>query len=646
MEESVVVRRETDGDGEAVLAVFAQLKVLCTELQILSRNPKRNPGTIPALLHLLRRTPPATLQSFFNYTLFPLLLLLDAAVACRSEKINQPKKFPTTPYTYRVSDKVVVGVIHCLEELLKKGHIGSIDQMVVVMKKLISGAALPPSVAAEEFREGIIRCFRAIISGLLPCSGDFCSCQRTVGWPQLSDTKDYQAQVSESFKYDLDTGECLLAFLQSPSALASVGHWLSILLKVADAEASRGDRGSANLRVEAFIALRILVAKIGTADVLAFFLPGVVSQIAKVLHVSRAMISGAAGSVDALDQAVRGLAEFLMIVLEDQTNSLALGISDDDTKSQKHESAHSILDELRSLTTKSQGQSDELTEITNQDIVTINVPAKPNLNPSRDSFHVERTKGWLDSTTSHVNKLLSETFPHILIHPAGKIRWDFLAAIRGLLSKSSCSLKGARLVMLECVCTLAVDDSDEVSVAAQEFLDDLFSKRTNHHIESDVIKIFSRLLERLPKVVLGNEELPALSVVKQLLVVTYYSGPQFLANHLQSPITASRFLDIFSLCLSHNSAFTGSLEKLIAERPSSSTGYLPSITELKVGSQETGYNRTVPNFTEADQLNLETSSATSYMLPRMPPWFSYVGSQKLYEMLAGILRLDLKMKGI
>lgn len=36
----------------------------------------------------------------------------------------------------------------------------------------------------------------------------------------------------------------------------------------------------------------------------------------------------------------------------------------------------------------------------------------------------------------------------ILIHPAGKIRLGFLAAIRGLLSKSSCLLKGARLVML------------------------------------------------------------------------------------------------------------------------------------------------------------------------------------------------------
>lgn len=94
-----------------------------------------------------------------------------------------------------------------------------------------------------------------------------------------------------------------------------------------------------------------------------------------------------------------------------------------------------------------------------------------------------------------------------------------------------------------------------------------------------------------------------------------------------SQITASRFLDTFALCLSHNSAYTGSLEKLIADRPTSSTGYLPSITELKVTSR---------SHAESDQGKLETSS---FVLPRMPPWFSYVGSQKLYEILAGILRL-------
>lgn len=145
---------------------------------------------------------------------------------------------------------------------------------------------------------------------------------------------------------------------------------------------------------------------------LAFFLPGVVSQIAKVLHVSRAMISGAAGSVDALDQAIRCLAEFLMIVLDDETNSSALGIYDgDDTKLQKHESAHSVLDELRSLTTKSQGQR---TETTSQEIVKINNgQEKSSQKLSGDSFRVERTNEWLENTTSHVNKLLCDTFPHV-----------------------------------------------------------------------------------------------------------------------------------------------------------------------------------------------------------------------------------------
>lgn len=146
---------------------------------------------------------------------------------------------------------------------------------------------------------------------------------------------------------------------------------------------------------------------------LAFFLPGVVSQMAKVLHVSRAMISGAAGSVDALDQAIRCLAEFLMIVLDDEANSSALGIydDDDDTKLQKHESAHSVLDELRSLTTKSQGQR---TETTSQEIVKINNgQEKSSQKLSGDSFRIERTKEWLENTTCHVNKLLCETFPHV-----------------------------------------------------------------------------------------------------------------------------------------------------------------------------------------------------------------------------------------
>ncbi|CAH8389202.1 unnamed protein product [Eruca vesicaria subsp. sativa] len=109
MESSVVVRRETNGDGDQggrEAALFAQIKVLTLKLLSLSQTPHKDPAVIPKLPSLLRRTPLSTVflpvkypqkspplvfdvdkVFFFNvrfsYTLLPLLLLLDAAVACK-----------------------------------------------------------------------------------------------------------------------------------------------------------------------------------------------------------------------------------------------------------------------------------------------------------------------------------------------------------------------------------------------------------------------------------------------------------------------------------------------------------------------------------------------------------------------------------
>ena len=45
---------------------------------------------------------------------------------------------------------------------------GTLFQMVVVLKKLTSGAMLSPNEAAEEFREGIIRCLRGMLFRIQP----------------------------------------------------------------------------------------------------------------------------------------------------------------------------------------------------------------------------------------------------------------------------------------------------------------------------------------------------------------------------------------------------------------------------------------------------------------------------------------------
>jgi hypothetical protein len=72
------------------------------------------------------------LLSFYSYILFPLLLLLDASVACRSTKhmdsVNSPRRDGTL---LMISDSVAEGVLSCLEELLQRCSLTTIDQVTI-----------------------------------------------------------------------------------------------------------------------------------------------------------------------------------------------------------------------------------------------------------------------------------------------------------------------------------------------------------------------------------------------------------------------------------------------------------------------------------------------------------------------------------
>ncbi|KAJ8761187.1 hypothetical protein K2173_001243 [Erythroxylum novogranatense] len=639
--------------------VFSQLKTYCLELLQLLQNPKNHSPAIPLLLQFLRGSSSDALQPFFDYTLFPLLLILDAATDCRSQKKVNPEKKDardTAPkVTQKVSDQVAEGILQCLEELLIKCQLMSTNQMAVLIKKLTYAALLSPSEASEEFRGGVIKCFRALLMSILPCSRDACSCRQVVGLPALLGKNDTQLLQFRASKYVSLREECLLAFFQSEMASATVGHWLSLLLKAADMEAARGHQGNAKIRADAFVTLRLLVAKVGTADALAFFLPGVVSQFAKVLYVSKQMITGAAGSVEALDQAIRGLAEYLMIVLEDDANLSSLDKSKmvrSDFNLSNNESGNSFLNELRRLPTSTQGQRTEESNGESHSLAFMESGMKLSSNTEffdkSKSLHVDRTKDWIQKTSMHVDKLLTATFPHICVNPSEKVRRGLMAAIRGLLSKCNYTLKDSRLMLLECICVLVVDDSEEVSAPAQEFLEWLLSS-ASRDMHSVVAEIFNRLIEKLPKVMLGNEEALALSHAHKLLVITYYMGPKLLLDHLRSPVTAAQFLDVFAICLSQHSVYTGALDKFILARPSS-VGYLQSIADLKAGPQHVAEFHIVEDAVPSHVSKLRDISRHApkyllenmhynYELPHIPPWFGYVGCPKLYEALAGILRL-------
>ncbi|KAM6587311.1 hypothetical protein CsatA_009916 [Cannabis sativa] len=95
-----------------------------------------------------------------------------------------------------------------------------------------------------------------------------------------------------------------------------------------------------------------------------------------------------------------------------------------------------------------------------------------------------------------------------------------------------------------------------------------------------------------------------------------------------------------------NSVFAGSLDKLVR---TFSVGYLDSVAQLKRGINFIGDRLTImsaaPKILESAASQekpityQEGHTHKNYDLPRMPPWFVYVGSLKLYQALSGILRL-------
>jgi len=120
-----------------------------------------------------------------------------------------------------------------------------------------------------------------------------------------------------------------------------------------------------------------------------------------------------------INQSIRGGAEYLMIVLEDDANSLSLEMSlNSKMNSEIYDSIDSFLSELRRLPIRDQGHEvlSEHSDVMVESKKTVNeIQEQKNAGSSKglQTMTVNRAKEWVEETSANVHKLLIASFPHV-----------------------------------------------------------------------------------------------------------------------------------------------------------------------------------------------------------------------------------------
>ena len=267
---------------QARAAAFLALKPACTRLLPARADAQQMRAALAELAGVVGRVDPVGLRCCWDFTMFPLLIMAEAAADLRrggaGDADGARGKAAAMP-AFR-SDAATEALLACILAVQLRCGCSSEDQALAVLKAAAPLISLPREAAPEELRLLAFRCVAAAVQQPAPAAGAGAEGSAAGG---TADAFDLEAFAASLVAQQLRPSQQLLAG-EGMAPLA--GAMIHACLVAAEQEVAAAGLGSKGVRTAALAALRALMGAAATPQSLTPFLPGIVSGLAKQLLAS------------------------------------------------------------------------------------------------------------------------------------------------------------------------------------------------------------------------------------------------------------------------------------------------------------------------------------------------------------------------
>ena len=405
------------------MAAFQRIKAISSSLLQHRSDPSELSNQL-LLLHTVMSEVRSDLIPLRDYLLFPLMLILDSVHPSRAAKNQDPP-----PVTAARSNRVVEATLNCLSLLL---HILSLPKSQDDAHSELSRIALESHQDRLDQSMELLQRLMPILSLLSP--------QAVKGDPQI-------ALSDEAAALTLGCISTILTSLPAQSYPGSeegpflplIGFLISTMIQIGGATESPSLKLSSLKTLDVIIrVLRVYDAQEGRGgNALAFFLPGIVGGLAKILLGLESSSTSSSSLSSCSVAALKCLTVVLSASLGDHHASLLLLQNEGSTKSQSQEDLMTLDEAVSKIKDLALKASESTASIS---------PAPPTIPPSsaasplstdRPSFLITRTKDWLTDSGKKVSPLLMRLLPPLSTHPRASVRSGVASLAASLLSLPS-----------------------------------------------------------------------------------------------------------------------------------------------------------------------------------------------------------------